>query len=90
MEKIVDTNEDELILEALHADPTLRTCVLEMIGIAGAELGTLDRGDDAEEAVIEVMHKTSKAILQKWAERKETESHQSMNGQCCRPHRKKN
>ena len=81
--------EDEIILDALHASSTLRACILEMIGIAGAELRTLDRGDAAEEAVVEVMGKTSKAILEKWAEKKEAEAHRAMKDQGYRPHRKK-
>jgi hypothetical protein len=62
MEKILKDKEDEMILQALHADPALKACILEMVGITEAELGVLDRGDDAEEAVVDVMHRTSRAL----------------------------
>lgn len=90
MEKILKDKEDEAILQALHADPTLKICILEMIGIIEAELGVLDRGDDAEEAVVDLMHRTSRALLQKWAEKKEAKAHENLKRTDYRPHRKKN
>lgn len=89
MEEILKDKEDEVILQAFHADPTLRSCIVEMSGMTKAELGTLDRGDGAEEAVVEVMHRTSKALLQKWAEKKEAEAHETVKEKDYRPHRKK-
>lgn len=90
MERILKDKEDEVILQALHADPTLKACILEMIDITEAELGRLDRGDDAEEAVVEVMHRTSRTLLQKWAEKKEAKAHDTLREENYRPHRKKN
>lgn len=90
MEKILKDREDEIILQALHANPTLKACILEMVGITEAELGVLDWGDDAEEAVVDVMHRTSRALLQKWAETKEVKAYKNLKSADYRPHRKKN
>ena len=43
---------------------------------AQAPLGTLDIGDDAEDAVIHVIQKTGKLILQEWAQKKSDETSQ--------------
>ena len=71
----IDMDKDaQRIVEAFQQDLTLKNCFLDMLDIAEAPLGTLDNGDEAEEAVISLMRKTGREILQKWAEKKEEEA----------------
>ena len=58
------------IAEACQQDPDLKNCFLEMLDITESPLGTLDNGDDAEEAVISSIRKTGRELLKKWARKK--------------------
>ena len=44
-----------------------------MIDIVSVPLGTLDCGDDAEDAVVSAIQKTGKVLLERWAEKKSDE-----------------
>ncbi len=64
--------DEERILNALRNNPELKNCFLEMIDIA--EDPTRDKklklGDEAEEAVIEVIQKTGRKLLEEWTQRR--------------------
>ena len=64
--------DEERILNALKRNPELKNCFLEMIDIA--EDPTRDQklkfGDDAEDAVVEVIQKTGRKLLEEWAQRR--------------------
>ena len=83
--------EEKSIVEALRTSPELKACVLEMLDITkGKGFEKLDLGDDAEDAVVDVMHKTGHTLLQEWAQKKgelaEQEARKDTN---YRPHEKK-
>lgn len=69
---ILSENEQKLIA-ALRSSPELEGCFLEMIDIASSPLGILDRGDDAEDAVVSVIQKTGRLLLEEWAQKKSDE-----------------
>ena len=64
--------DEERILAALRNNPELKGCVLEMLDIAQDPIRDkkLKLGDDAEEAVVEVIQKTGIKILEEWAQRR--------------------
>ena len=68
------SENEQKILEAIRSSPELGNCVLEMIDIASSPLGTLDRGDDAEDAVVNVIQKTGRLLLEEWAQKKSDEA----------------
>ncbi len=71
MPQIQAQNErEQKILEALRDNPELEKCFLEMIDISHSPLGKLDNGDEAEEAVVQVIQKTGKLILEEWSQKK--------------------
>ncbi len=70
-------DEDDLkIFEALKTRPDLKNCVLEMIDITEDTMQKLDRGDDAEEAVVETIQKAGNVLLKDWAQRKAEKAEQ--------------
>ncbi len=84
--------DDEKILNALKSNPGLKECILEMIDIT--EDPTKDQklklGDDAEEAVVEVIQKTGKKLLEEWAQRKSDQAAEEVSVKPKhRPHGKK-
>lgn len=64
--------EDERILSALKENPELKNCILEMLDIAQDPIRDqkLKLGDDAEDAVVDVIQKTGKKLLEEWAQRR--------------------
>lgn len=66
--KTPDENE-KVILDAIRANPELKKCFLEMVEITHERLPELQRGDDAEDAVVYAIKKTGKTLLQEWAEK---------------------
>jgi len=87
------TTNDELkkILNAMEANPELKNCVLEMIDTSADKQGNLNNGDDAEEAVINVINKTGQVLLQEWAEKKSIQAeNEADENSSIRPHEKKN
>jgi hypothetical protein len=84
--------DDERILHALKVNPELKSCFLEMIDII--EDPTKDQkiklGDDAEEAVVEVIQKTGKKLLEEWAQRRSDQTSKEVSEKPKhRPHGKK-
>jgi hypothetical protein len=84
--------DEETILNALRRSPGLKECILEMIYIT--EDSTRDQklklGDDAEEAVVEVIQKTGKKLLEEWAQgRSDQAAEEVSNKPKHRPHGKK-
>lgn len=66
-------NEQKLIA-VLRSNPGLEACFFEMIDITRSPSGTLDCGDDAEEAVVSAIQKTGKLLLEEWAQKKSDEA----------------
>lgn len=64
--------DEERILNALRTNPKLKNCILEMIDITEDPLRDqkLKLGDDAEDAVVEVIQKTGRELLEEWAQRR--------------------
>jgi hypothetical protein len=81
MSNSILSEKEQKIIEALRASPQLEGCFLEMIDIAGSPLGTLDCGDEAEEAVVSVIQKTGKLLLEEWAQKKSDEAAEEMQAQ---------
>jgi len=83
--------EEKTIVEALRSSPGLKACVLEMLDITGGKgFEELDLGDDAEDAVVDVMHKTGQTLLQEWAQKKGKNAEQEVSKDAnYRPHEKK-
>jgi hypothetical protein len=78
------------ILQALEANPSLKDCFLEMIDAAQDSSGELNKGDDAEDAIVAVINKTGQVLLQEWAEKKSNEADtQALEQGNLRPHTKK-
>lgn len=74
-----EVNEDEKkIFQALKDHPDLKACFLEMVDITEDTTNQLNRGDDAEDAVIHAMRKTGATLLKKWAQRKADKAEQEM------------
>ena len=78
------------VLAALEADESLLDCFLDMVDTVNDEQGTLKTGDDAEDAVTEVVQKTAQTLLTKWvnAKGKEMEA-KAAQDRTLRPHEKK-
>lgn len=53
--------------ERLQAHPQLRERFEEILAIVEAEVGTLDRADEAEQRVIEELRRLGQEALQDWA-----------------------
>ena len=86
----IDNSKLQQVINALQADESLLERFHEMINTVNDEQGLLTTGDDAEEAVIEVIQKTGVALLHKWAEAKEAEAAtQATSDQSLRPQGKK-
>jgi hypothetical protein len=64
--------EEERILEALRSNPVLKTCILEMLDITqdSARDQKLKLGDDAEDAVVNVIQKTGITLLEEWVQKR--------------------
>lgn len=85
-------NEEDRILNALRNNSELKKCVLEMIDIAQDPIREqkLKLGDDAEDAVVEVIQKTGKKLLEEWAQRRSEQVAEEVSQQHKhRPHGKK-
>jgi hypothetical protein len=90
MSNRICSKKEEAILEALRKNPELEKCVLEMIEITQERLAELELGDDAEEAIINVIQKTGKTLLQEWAERQRSRIEEKIReDKTLRPHGKK-
>lgn len=84
--------DEERILNALRNNPELKDCILEMIDITEDPTGVqkLKLGDEAEEAVVEVIQKTGRKLLEEWAQRKsEQAAEEASQKPRHRPHGKK-
>lgn len=82
MPQIQAQNErEQKILEALRDNPDLEKCFLEMIDISHSPLGKLDNGDEAEEAVVQVIQKTGKLILEEWSQKKSDQATEEVQNQ---------
>lgn len=66
------SEDEERILNALKRNPELKDCILEMIDIAEDPIRDqkLKLGDEAEEAVVEVIQKTGRKLLEEWTQRR--------------------
>ena len=69
---MTQSQDEELIINALRNNPELKNCFLEMIDIAQDPIRgqKLKFGDDAEDAVVEVIQKTGRKLLEEWAQRR--------------------
>lgn len=86
----VTLQDRERIQEAMEKHPDLAACFLEMIDTMEDTHHTLNRGDDAEEAVLKVINKTGLMILQEWMLKKNRESEiAASKTPDIRPHKKK-
>ncbi len=65
-----DNQDDQRILQALKDNPDLKACFLEMIDITKDVANQLNRGDDAEDAVVHAIQKTGAVLLKEWAQSK--------------------
>ncbi len=84
--------DEERILNALRRNSELKNCFLEMIDIAEDPIRDqkLKLGDEAEEAVVEVIQKTGKKLLEEWAQRRSDQAADEVSDQPKhRPHGKK-
>jgi hypothetical protein len=87
--KILNEKE-KAILDAIRENPELEKCFLEMIEITHERLPELERGDDAEDAVVNAIQKTGKALLQEWAEKQKNRiDEKTREDRSLRPHGKK-
>ena len=83
-------SEIKKIIEALEANSSLKGCILEMIDASHDSSGTLNNGDDAEEAIVEIINKTGKTLLKEWTEKKSEEANsEALDQGDLRPHEKK-
>lgn len=93
MTKTKHSHEDEeRILNALRRNSELKNCFLEMIDIAEDPIRDqkLKFGDEAEEAVVEVIQKTGKKLLEEWAQRRSDQAADEVSDKPKhRPHGKK-
>jgi hypothetical protein len=84
------SSEEKRILEELRENPQLLECVLELTEISGNKIGGLKLGDDAEEATVNAIQKTGKAVLEGWAGKRHDEAKKEWKSvQDCREHEKK-
>ena len=75
---------------AMRTDPSLAECFLEMIDAVEHSDDRVKTGDDAEEAVVDVIRKTGQTLLEKWAQRKELQAKSMADlDPELRPHQKK-
>lgn len=84
--------DEERILNALRRNSELKDCFLEMVDIAEDPTRNqrLKLGDDAEDAVVEVIQKTGKKLLEEWMQRRSEEAAKEVSKQPKhRPHGKK-
>jgi hypothetical protein len=87
--KILNEKE-KAILDAIRENPELEKCILEMIDITHKRLPELERGDDAEDAVVNAIQKTGKTLLQEWAEKQRIRiDEKTRTDRSLRPHGKK-
>ncbi len=85
------SSKEKRILEALRENPQLLDCVYELAEISRNKIDDLEFADDAEEATVDAIQKTGKAVLEGWFEKKRdqvTEVWRSKRE--CREHEKKN
>lgn len=68
------SEEEKAIVGAMRANSDLKECFLEMIDITHDRIKELNRGDDAEDAVVSAIRKTGKVLLQEWADKKNKEA----------------
>jgi hypothetical protein len=83
---------EERILSALRDNPELENCILEMLDITEDPIRDqkLKLGDDAEDAVIDVIQKTGRKLLEKWAQRRSEQAAEEVSQKPKhRPHGKK-
>ena len=74
----------------MRENPDLAMCFLEMIDITHKRLPELERGDDAEETVVNAIQKTGKTLLQEWTEKQRTRiEEKAREDKSMRPHGKK-
>ena len=84
------TDKMQRVFTALEKDENLLDCVLEMIDTAEDGEKTLTNGDDAEDAVVNIIQKTGAVLLQKWLQKKSEEAeHLATSNVDLRPHQKK-
>jgi hypothetical protein len=77
-------------IAALGADEGLLDCVLEMIDTADDNKGRLKSGDDAEDAVVDVIQKAGAVLLKKWTEKQSARVENLASADpTIRPHEKK-
>jgi hypothetical protein len=82
--------KEKAVLEAIRENPELEKCFLEMIEITHTRLPELIRGDDAEDAIVNVIEKTGKTLLQEWAEKQQNRiEEKTREDKSLRPHGKK-
>lgn len=84
--------DEERILNSLRRNPELKGCFLEMINIAEdpTREQKLKLGDDAEDAVVEVIQKTGRKLLEEWAQRRSEQAAKEVSQKPKhRPHGKK-
>jgi hypothetical protein len=64
--------DEERILNALRSNPGLKECILEMLDISQDPVRDqkIKLGDDAEDAVVEVIQKTGRKLLEEWAQKR--------------------
>ena len=75
------SHDDQRLLQALKNHPDLKACFLEMVDITEDNTNQLNRGDDAEDAVIAAMRKTGATLLKEWAQKKADKAEQETRGQ---------
>jgi hypothetical protein len=69
------TNSDyDKIRNAIQVDPDLGACFLARIDTVDHSDNWVKTGDDAEEAVVDVIKKMGQTLLEKWAARKRLEA----------------
>lgn len=84
------SEKEKAIVEAIRENPELEKCFLEMIEITHERLPELERGDDAEDAVVNVIQKTGKTLLQEWSEKQRDRiDAKTREDKSLRPHGKK-
>lgn len=91
MKNKILSKEEQAVVDAMRVNIELKECFLEMIGITHERIKELNKGDDAEEAVVSAIQKTGKVLLQEWAEKKNKEAETiARKESLLRPHEKKN
>jgi hypothetical protein len=84
--------DEERILNALRRNPEFKNCILEMLDISEDPIRDqkLKLGDDAEDAVIEVIQKTGRKLLEEWAQKRSEQVAEEVSQKLKhRPHGKK-